>query len=113
MKCGTDTQSDRVFCDTCLAAMQRSPVKPGTPIQLPTHTTSVPKKATAKRKQPTAEEKLLRTRRALRITTVGLICALLALGLSISLLVHALQQEPETPVPLGRNYTTSENGDGN
>ena len=35
MKCGKDVNEPQVFCDECLAVMERYPVKPGTAIQLP------------------------------------------------------------------------------
>ena len=35
MRCGKDTEDMQVFCAECLADMERYPVKPGTPIQLP------------------------------------------------------------------------------
>ena len=47
MKCGRDTQDPQVFCDDCLQVMERYPVKPGTPIQLP-------------KRAPRSEKKVLR-----------------------------------------------------
>ena len=35
MRCGKETKESQVFCEECLADMERHPVKPGTPIQLP------------------------------------------------------------------------------
>lgn len=35
MRCGKETDENQVFCAECLADMERHPVKPGTPIQLP------------------------------------------------------------------------------
>lgn len=35
IRCGRDTEDNQVFCVECLADMERHPVKPGTPIQLP------------------------------------------------------------------------------
>lgn len=35
MRCGKEINENQVFCDECLADMDRHPVKPGTPIQLP------------------------------------------------------------------------------
>ena len=36
MRCGREIDETQVFCAECLADMERHPVKPGTPIQLPT-----------------------------------------------------------------------------
>ena len=35
MRCGKEMEESLVFCPECLADMERHPVKPGTPIQLP------------------------------------------------------------------------------
>ncbi len=35
MRCGIEIEEPDVFCADCLADMERHPVKPGTPIQLP------------------------------------------------------------------------------
>ena len=35
MRCGKETKEDQAFCDECLEEMERYPIKPGTPIQLP------------------------------------------------------------------------------
>ncbi len=35
MRCGIEIEDPNVFCADCLADMERHPVKPGTPIQLP------------------------------------------------------------------------------
>lgn len=35
MRCGKATEESELFCAECLADMERHPVKPGTPIQLP------------------------------------------------------------------------------
>lgn len=105
MKCGKDTKSDRIFCDACLTAMQQSPVKPGTPIQLPNRSASAAKKNPSRRKQQSPEEKLLRMQGILRVMSICLIAAVLALGLTVTLLIHTLQPQSD-PEPNGKNYTT-------
>ena len=35
MKCGKEVSEGQVFCEECLAEMERYPVKPGTPLLLP------------------------------------------------------------------------------
>ena len=108
MKCGKDTKSDQIFCDSCLDTMKQSPVKPGTPIHLPTSTAPAVKEPVARKKQLTPEEQLPRLRAAVRTLVICLISAILALGLSITLLIHTLQQQPESSTPNGRNYTTAD-----
>ena len=48
MKCGKDCEESQVFCQECLAVMERYPVKPGTTVQLP-------------KRAPRSEKKVLRT----------------------------------------------------
>ena len=36
MKCGREIALGQVFCKDCLADMAQYPIKPGTPVQLPT-----------------------------------------------------------------------------
>lgn len=35
IRCSKETEENQVFCNECLKDMERHPVKPGTPIQLP------------------------------------------------------------------------------
>lgn len=35
IRCGREIEAEQVFCAECLEDMERHPVKPGTPIQLP------------------------------------------------------------------------------
>ena len=59
MKCGRKIKDRQVFCEECLAIMDTYPVKPGTPIQLPTivaNNFAAPKAKNNKRKQKTPEE---------------------------------------------------------
>ena len=35
LRCGNNAPKEQLFCDDCLADMEKHPVKPGTPIQLP------------------------------------------------------------------------------
>ena len=59
IKCGRETNSERVFCEECLQSMEQYPVKPGTPVHLPKK--SLPpqdKKGTRKKKPPKPEEQI-------------------------------------------------------
>ena len=59
IKCGRETNSERVFCDECLESMEQYPVKPGTSVHLPKK--SLPpqeKKGTRKKKPVKPEEQI-------------------------------------------------------
>ena len=86
-KCGRETPSEGVFCDSCLADMKRYPVKPGTVIQLPARKPK-PTKRSAPKKIYSQEEQLAHQRRTIRILRVGLICTLLLLVLTVIMLVQ-------------------------
>ena len=79
MKCGRKLKDNQVFCPECLAVMDAYPVKPGTPIQLPTHhdTPTAPAKSPKKRARK-PEEQILRLRSAVRWLTLALVVTLVA-----------------------------------
>jgi len=105
MKCGTETKDQQIFCDVCLAVMEKFPVKPGTPVSLPNRPATAAKATVSRRKNPTAEEQLQRLRRSTKWLIVALVSLLLALILTVSLLVHTvtLYRESES---IGKNYNT-------
>lgn len=86
MKCGTTIPSEQVFCNTCLEDMERYPVKPGTPIQLPNRTEKVSAKTSHKKaKKP---EEIIGNMRALFFWMLLLIVALAtALAITVSILL--------------------------
>lgn len=104
MKCGKEIGENRVFCDECLEVMSRYPVCQGTPVLLPNAAASAEKKPTPKKRQLTAEEYLLRFRKATRWLSLALVSTLLVLGITISLLVHTLNAP--TSNDIGKNYNT-------
>ena len=102
-KCGREIKENTVFCDKCLAVMERYPVRPGTSIQLPQRAPSAAKKATPKKKKLSPEERVVRQRRTIRWLSAALACTILMLGLSIALLMDLLPEE-EATVTIGQNY---------
>lgn len=105
MKCGCEIQPAQVFCDRCLAVMQKYPVKADIRVQLPVRP-SGDAKASAKKAPPSPEAQILRLRRQNKRLLVALLCSVLALALSIVLLFH--MTAPETPEnDLGKNYSTA------
>lgn len=107
LKCGQETENERVFCAHCLEIMDQYPIKTDTPLQLPRRSATAAPKKSNRRRELSAEEQL----RRLRITVRWLIISLLAaLALSAALgWLHFFRQEPvkqEQPeVPIGQNYT--------
>ncbi len=106
LKCGKETGSEKIFCESCLASMEKYPVKPGTHIQLPRRDAPVTVKKQARRRSLNQDEIIRRQKRALRILSACL------LVVSILLTVCALALfSPESPLPenngetIGRNYT--------
>ena len=51
LKCGQDVSAGQIFCDSCLADMERHPVKPGTPVIIPKRSKPLPSKRSHKRIQ--------------------------------------------------------------
>lgn len=43
LKCNRETEDNQVFCNECLEQMKKDPIKPGTPITLPTRPPSKPR----------------------------------------------------------------------
>ena len=106
LRCGTQTPENQVFCDHCLSVMARSPVKPGTPVNLPKRvlTADAPKKTAKKKRTPSSEEQISALR--LKVLRLRLVVAILVLLLCLSgfFLVRSLVQDYTTP-ETGRNYT--------
>lgn len=106
MKCGREIGENRVFCDLCLADMEKYPIKPGIAIQLhPRNNPNTVKKSTPKRRQPpSAEEQILRLKkRAKRLVILWLI-TLLLLAASVYPTVQFFRDL--TILLPGQNYTT-------
>lgn len=106
MKCGTTLSKDQVFCESCLAEMEKYPVRPGTAVHLPRrNTTDAAKKATVKKKAPTAEDKL----RKMRIAVLWLSALVLVLSIALGAAVIFLSQHIHSGNPdetIGQNYST-------
>ena len=107
VKCGREIPEDQVFCETCLTEMENYPVKPGTAVHIPARPTEaeLPKKPTKKKRIPTAEELLLRTRKKLRRTRIFAVVLLLICG-SLSFLMARAALELDFQRILGQNYRT-------
>ena len=102
LKCGRSAEYPQVFCEECLADMEKNPVKPGTPIYIPAQPAMlVQKKPKAKVVEP--EEQIRRMRVSLRWMRFSLAVLLAALGVTIWLNIQLLNQRDEAPVK--QHYT--------
>ena len=104
LKCGRKTEDDHVFCNDCLAVMDRYPVKPGTPVHLPRHAFVPTKAKQAPRKRViTQEEQILNLRKKLRRSRLIGLILLMVLSLASVLLVREFAGN-DIPA-IGQNYT--------
>lgn len=104
LKCGREIDEGQVFCGDCLLDMQRYPVKPGTPVQLPSRADcAAPKKAHFRRRSKTSLEEQLRSLKVLvRVLTVLLaLCVLLLAAAAIP----AFRYINEDHILPGQNYS--------
>lgn len=87
LRCGKETEGEKVFCESCLESMENYPVKPGQPIVLPTPPAPQPAKKGRKNKPTNTDELLDSLRRQLKITgRLFMITAFLLLA-AIALLI--------------------------
>ena len=82
IKCGVEVPERQVFCENCLADMEKYPVKPDATVNLPRRTElPVSKKKVRRQRVLSPEEQLRRAKYNLRLTRVALavvfICFLL------------------------------------
>ncbi len=100
LKCGERIPSGQFFCEPCGEAMEKYPVKPGTPIKLPPRT---PKPAPVKKghsKKPLAPEVLVvRQRRSLIVLILALTVTLMAFAMTALLALQLLEEREQTGTP--------------
>lgn len=102
LKCGRDTEEGAVFCTECLLDMQRYPIRPGTPVMLPTQERTAPKKPPKRRPVP-PEEQIKGLKKRIRTLTILWIVTLLALAVLAVVNWRVLPHPQHRP---GQNYTT-------
>ena len=108
MKCGREIPLAQAFCKECLADMEQFPVKPGTPIQLPTQPAVTPhKRPSHTRKVKKPEDQLARLRKLVKFQTFALVFVVLLL--IVSGLFYMWKLTPTEPIlHPGQNYSTAE-----
>ena len=105
MKCGKEIKENQVFCEACLTIMRKYPVKPGVYIQIPQRPVSTAGKPVSRKRIFSQEEQLLRLRRRVKRLVLALACSLLALGLTVTMLVHTISEQ-KSHAAIGKNYNT-------
>lgn len=107
LKCGKKAAGKQVFCEECLAVMQKYPVKPGIPIQLPQRGKRPPEKILPPSLQePAAEEQLHQLRTMVRWLLGAIAVLSVVLLLTAGMLIHTLNQNNGSTA-IGKNYTTT------
>lgn len=101
MKCGKKLGESQVFCDECLAEMEKRPVKPGTVVKLPKRTSSPPAKKRSLRHRYfwDAEDQIDNLRMKLRWTTAAFVIALIGLLVCIVMLLWLLKSQGRIDFP--------------
>lgn len=107
MKCGKEIKENQVFCDACLVVMDKYPVKSGTHIQIPQRPISTAGKPVSRRRILTPEEQFQRLRRSAKYLAIALVCSILVLCLTVTMLVRTIATYQEN-ASIGKNYNTVE-----
>lgn len=106
LKCGKETADERTFCQSCMEEMEKYPVKPGTPVQLPIRSNAeLSRKPSAKKRSNVSEkEQIAKLTRRNRLLSVLLLLMMTALMFVTVVLVRSYYKAPTRPT--GQNYST-------
>jgi hypothetical protein len=104
LKCGTEISGEQVFCESCLADMAKHPVKPDTPVLLPTRSKPLPAKRTH-RKLYKPEEQVVSQRKLIGWMLALILVLMVAVGILTAATLHykdaaehAQQQQVESEI---------------
>ena len=107
MKCGRELKSGQVFCDGCLADMEKHPVKPGVVVLLPDHKAAA-QRAAVRRKYSNVspEEQISRLKgRVKRLRIALVLVSLLAVAAGLLMFFHWRSSNDTSLLP-GQNYSS-------
>lgn len=104
LKCGRETEDSHVFCDACLAKMEKRPVKPGTPVSIYKRAKK-PVSNNSVKKQKKAEDLLPKLQKENHHLITSVVVLSILLVLTMSGLIFKVYQD-FGKLPLGQNYTT-------
>lgn len=105
MKCGREIDTEQVFCEVCLADMEKYPVKPGTAVQLPRRPEPSGGKKTRSRRRSafSAEEQVKQLKKRVRLLAALLVITLgLLAALGYFFTRHLMEEDRLLP---GQNYS--------
>lgn len=108
MKCGREIEAEQVFCEECLAGMEKYPVKPGTVVLLPKRPPQSPiKKAVNHRRHPAIplEEQVKKLKKRVVVLSCSLALAVAAVAGLCWLELRQYLEEEDKLLP-GQNYSS-------
>ena len=106
MKCGREIALGQVFCKDCLADMAQYPIKPGTPVQLPTQpAVSLPRRERNARKPKKPEEQIAILKKYVIVLSAALLAVALGFSVAVAILTNKLEDANNNTLP-GQNYST-------
>ena len=105
MKCGAELKNSGVFCENCLADMEKYPVKPNITVTLPERPVAQPVRKRIRRKYTKPEDQI-RHLRKVRNWLLVLLCAMTLLVALCVLEILQLTDGDPANLDLGRNYST-------
>ncbi|MBQ2893467.1 MAG: hypothetical protein IJE24_04960 [Oscillospiraceae bacterium] len=91
IKCGISVPENQVFCDTCLADMEKYPVKPDVTVVLPQRKEAVVSKKKSRKRTIPPEEQLRRVKSRLRLAHLTLAVVFICFLLVAAMLLKYLQ----------------------
>lgn len=108
MKCGVELKNSGVFCEECLADMEKYPVKPNITVTLPDRqTVDVYRRRPRKQKHIKVEDQVRHLKRVRNWLIVLLIVALLGFAATSMMILYLLNGET-IDLNIGQNYETVE-----
>lgn len=106
VKCGREARESNVFCETCLAEMEKYPVKPNITVQIPNRPADPPAKKKQKpHKYVKPEEQIRHLKSKARWLSLTLAITFIAFLLASIMILWLLDQR-EAGSDLGQNYGT-------
>ena len=106
VRCGVEIQEPDMFCEKCLAAMERDPVKANITVQLPVRPVTQPAKKKSRRiRHAKPEEQIRSLRRWRRWLILLLILSLTAFAITAAMLLRTMEPPEDSP-SIGQNYGT-------
>ena len=107
MKCGRETGETQIFCEECLADMEKYPVKPGTVVQIPVRSKEVPVKKPPRRPQLPPEDQIKVLKKRVFVLSVMFVLTFSLLVAATGFLIWRMGEEDVKILP-GQNYTAEE-----